>query len=168
MDKLKTFFYCQTIACMCCSFGFTADIDTTEEISAAAIIQVDSSLCTKEVLMTFFPQPITKAVLLKHKVPEDKAEVISKELVKKSEAVTKSVEEKASKMETNPFTDLSQRDAAVKLFRETLFEVFSSVIKENQIEMDSNEIQALLDDMQEVKGRLFVECIKKEQTSEKK
>lgn len=167
MKQMKTYICCQTFfALVCSSMLVAADVtpDTTTPTATTTTtskgLVIDSSLCTKDVLMTFFPQPVVKAVLIQHKIPQDKAEVIAKELSQKSQDVAKIVESKASKMDPNPFNDLSQRDTAVKIFRETLFEVFSQALKSNGIEKDNAEIQNILDDMQEAKGKLFVECIK--------
>ncbi|MBA3722174.1 MAG: hypothetical protein H0W88_07225 [Parachlamydiaceae bacterium] len=128
-------------------------------------LNVDQSLCSKEILMTFFPSPVVKAVLIQNKVSEADADTISKELAQKDQEVIRLVEERASKMESNPLGDLTQRDTAIKIFRETLFEVFAKTLKANNVKADENQIQTILDDMQQVKGKLFVECIKKERSS---
>jgi len=121
------------------------------------------SLCAKETLMVFFPQLIVKAVLMQYGVNEEKAEKIAKELAQKDQIVVQQVEIKASKMDPNPLNNVNQRDVGVKIFGETLYEVFASVLKENQAGMDDQQIQVILDDIREIKGKLFVECIKREQ-----
>ena len=126
-------------------------------------LQIDSALCTKDVLMTFFPGPIVKAVLVRYGVEPGKAEKIAEELSGKDREVVSDVEKKSAEYDPNPLNDLNQRDLAVKIFRETLYEVFAKVLKTNQVAGDDNEIQTILDDMKEIKGKLFVECIKKEQ-----
>jgi hypothetical protein len=123
------------------------------------------SLCTKDVLMTFFPAPTVKSVLIRNQIPSDQAEAIAKELSKKDQDILKLVEKKASQMDPNPFKDLSQRDAAIKLFRETLYEVFTGVLKEQGI-ADEDKINTYLEDIREAKGKLFVECIRKEKLKE--
>lgn len=143
------------IATLCCSNEILA-----EEKESSLL--VDPSLCSKEVLMTFFPQPIVQAVLIKHQVAAGEAEAIAKELSQKNQDIVKLVETKASQMDPNPFKDLSQRDAAIKIFRETLYDVFAGVLKKHGI-TDEKQIHQFLDDMQEVKGKLFVQCIRKEQ-----
>lgn len=121
----------------------------------------ESMTCSKEVLMTFFPQPIVRAILIRNKVPTDQAETISRELASRDQDIVKMVEKKASQKENNPFRDFSHREEAIKMFRETLYEVFSSVLKKYGMN-DDEKMRTLLDDIQEAKGRLFVECIKKE------
>lgn len=128
---------------------------------------IDTALCSKEILMSFFPQPVLKNVLIKHKVSEETADKIAKELSHKDQEVVKTVEHKAGEMEPNPLNDLSQRDLAIKIFRETLFQVFSQSLKDNKLSFDDAQIQTILDDMQEAKGKLFVECIKKEKNNHK-
>lgn len=117
--------------------------------------------CSKEVLMTFFPQPIVKAILIRNKIPAEQAEAISKELANKDQDIVKMVEKKAAQSENNPFRDFSHREEAIKMFREILFEVFSDVLKKYGVE-DKEKLRKILDDIQEAKGKLFVECIKKE------
>jgi hypothetical protein len=122
----------------------------------------DSNLCTKEELMTYFPQPLIKSILIKSKIEEDKAEEISKDLAQKGQDLEKLVAEKASSVEPNPFKDLSQRDTAIKIYRETLYEVFAKTMQSHGIS-NEDQIQLLLEDMQSAKSKLFVDCIKKEQ-----
>jgi hypothetical protein len=129
---------------------------------------VDTSLCTKEVLMTFFPQPVVKAILIRHGISESEANKIAKELSSKDPQVIKLVESKASAMDPNPLNDVNQRDTAVRIFSDTLYEVFSNVLKAHNVEASDNDIQTILDDTKEVKGKLFVECIKKEHSMKSK
>jgi hypothetical protein len=70
------------------------------------------------------------------------------------------VEEKASKMDPNPLKDPSQRQAAVKLFRDTLFEVFSGVLNEHGV-TDEQKVRAMLDDIQHQKAVRFAQCMEK-------
>lgn len=117
--------------------------------------------CSKEELMTFFPQEVVKSVLLKEQVSADQANEIAKELSQKDRELTKLIEEKAAKLDPNPFKDLSQRDTAIKIYRETLYEVFAKVLKANGIK-NEDKIQSLLEEMQAAKSKLFIECIRKQ------
>ena len=130
-------------------------------------LNINPSLCSKETLMTFFPQPIVKAVLIQYGVNEEDAIKISKELSKKDQEVVRIVEEKSAKLDPNPLNDLNQRDVAVKIFGETLYEVFAKVLKSYKVSADDNQIQEILDNMKEIKGKLFVECIKLERQTER-
>lgn len=120
---------------------------------------IDSSICRKEELLTFFPPMIVKEVLISHHIAENKVDVIAQELSKKQQVVIQIMEKKVSKMDPPPFEDVTQRDKALQIFKETLYEEFAAVLKSHDI-TDEKEIKAMLDDMQAIKGKLFVECIK--------
>ena len=96
-------------------------------------------------------------------MPQDKWDAIIKGLTDKDPEVLRAVEEKASKLETNPFKDRSaaQRQVAVKIFRETLFEKFNDVMKANGI-TDQKQVQAMLDDIALQKAKNFAACIEKQ------
>jgi hypothetical protein len=123
--------------------------------------QISDSMCTKEILMTFFPPSIVKSVLVRHQVPADKAAEIAEELSQKDREILRIVEKKASQMEINPFKDLNQRELAIKLSKETIYSVFAQVLKDHQI-TNEDQIHALLDDIQEAKGKLFINCFRNE------
>lgn len=142
------------ISMICCSISLHAE--TTEAVLS------NSMKCTKEELMTFFPQQIVQSILIKAKLPKEQASVIAEELSHKDRELAKIVEDKAEKLEPNPFKDLSQRDLAIKIYRETLYEVFAQVLKSHGI-TNKDQIQALLDEMQAAKSKLFIECVRKQQ-----
>ena len=100
---------------------------------------------------------------LKHfNVPEDKWEKgIAKSLAAKDKEVVKIVEKKAAAMTPNPLKDTQQRQAAVKLFRETLFEVFSDALKENGLQ-DESQFMPMLDQIQQQKAKKFALCMEKQ------
>lgn len=122
------------------------------------------STCTKEELMAFFPQQVVESVLIKSKIPPEQASEIAKELSQKDRELAKIVEDKAAKLDPNPFKDLSQRELAIKIYRETLYEVFAKVLKAHGVKSD-DQIQALLEEMQAAKSKLFIECIRKQTAS---
>jgi hypothetical protein len=117
--------------------------------------------CSKEELMMFFPQPIVKSVLLNAHISENNADEIAKDLANKDRGMAKIVDEKASQFNPNPFKDLSQRDQAIKIYQETLFEVFANVLKSHGIN-DENQIRSLLDEVRTVKSKQFIECMRQE------
>ncbi len=43
------------------------------------------SMCTKQELMTYFPQPLVKSILIKTNVKDDQAEAISQDLAQKGQ-----------------------------------------------------------------------------------
>ncbi|CUI16560.1 putative secreted protein [Candidatus Protochlamydia naegleriophila] len=156
----------QILSCVCCTImalNCFADVATDEKTGVA----VEPSFCTKEELMTYFPQPLVKAILLKSNVQEEQAAAIAEDLAQKGQELEKVVAEKAAKLDPNPFKDLSQRDVAIKIYRETLYEVFAKVMKNHGITSE-DQIQTLLDEMQLAKSKLFIDCIRREQNSPKK
>ncbi len=74
--------------------------------------------------------------------------------------------EKAALLEPNPFNDFSQRYTAIKIYRETLYEVFARTMNDHGI-TNEDQIQTLLDEMQQAKSKLFVDCIKREQSKKR-
>ena len=123
--------------------------------------QVDE--CSKEILLSYFPEPFVTPTLKKYNVPQDKWDAIVKGLAEKNKDVLRLVEEKASKLDPNPFKgfDPSQRAAAVKIFRETLTQVFSEVLKANGV-TDDSQIAQMLEDIQRQKAANFAKCREKE------
>lgn len=116
--------------------------------------------CSKELLLSYFPEQFVNESLKKFNVPQDQWAAINKELANKNDNVIKTVEEKASKMDPNPLKDPSQRQAAVKIFRETLLEIFSGVLKQHGVN-DDQKIAQILDDVQHQKAVRFAQCMEK-------
>src|SRR5262249_10869594 len=108
-----------------------------------------------------FPEPIVMDTLKRFNVPQDKWAGIAKSLSEKDKEVVKLVEKKASAMNPNPLKDTQQRQAAVKLFRDTLFEVFADAMKENGVE-DQSQLMPMLDDIQQQKAKKFAMCMEKQ------
>ncbi|WP_154017832.1 hypothetical protein [Candidatus Protochlamydia phocaeensis] len=148
--------YCTTVMILACS--------TTMAAQDKADISSDSLSCSKTELMTYFPKPLVKNILIKADLSQNQADSISEELAHKSQELEKIVSEKAAKLDPNPFKDLSQRDIAIKIYRETLYEVFAKVLKAHGI-TDDDRIQTLLDQVQIAKSKMFIDCIRKEQGS---
>lgn len=154
MISFLTSCICQaTLFMTCCCYLSAAD--------ESKPLALDASLCTKQNLMTFFPEPVVKAVLQRYQVPQQDIDAIAKDLAQKDLDVAKAVELKAANMQPNPFKDPSQRDVAHKVFRETLFEVFASTMKAHGMQ-DEDQLQAILEEIRSTKSKLFVECILKE------
>jgi formyltetrahydrofolate synthetase len=133
-------------------------------VSAQAAPAVDE--CSKELLLAYFPEPFVTPALKKFNVPQDKWAAITSGLAAKDKDILKTVEEKASKLTPNPFKDRdpAQRQVAVKIFRETLTQVFSDVLKANGI-TDDKQITAMLDDIQQQKAKNFAQCMEKQKQS---
>lgn len=148
---------------LCCataiSIGYSADLqaETTE------VVLSNSMKCTKEELMRFFPEQVVQSILIKANLPKEQSDAIAQELSQKDRELAKIVEEKSAQIEPNPFKNLSQRDLAIKIYRETLYEVFAKVLKSHGV-TNEDQIQSLLDDLQEARSKLFIECIRKQHT----
>lgn len=129
----------------------------------ATTLRADATLdeCTKELVSVLFPSQFVLETLKKYNVPESERDAIVNELNDKNKEVISVVEEKASKIDPNPLKDPSQRLQAVKIFRETLYEEFASVLKKHNV-TDDNQIQQMLKDINEQKTTRFTQCAAKE------
>ena len=155
MKKMISYFSCIFVSTVCCAI---LQGETTE------VVLSNSMKCTKEELMRFFPEQIVQSVLVKAKLPQEQADAIARDLSQKDRELAKLVEERSSKVDPNPFKNLSQRDLAIKIYRETLYEVFAKVLKAHGVTSD-DQIQTLLDELQEARSKLFIECIRKQPKS---
>lgn len=117
--------------------------------------------CTQEELMQFFPTKIVESILIQSNIPKEKAELIATTLSQKEKELSKIMESRSDKSIQSSFDIASQRENAAKIYHESLYEVFSKVMKENGI-TDSNQIKHLLDELQETRSQLFLECIRSE------
>lgn len=112
----------------------------------------------KELLLAYFPSPFVEETLQRFDVPKDKWEVINQELSSKDDEVIRLVDEKASKMDPNPLLDGGQKQVAAKLFRETLYHVFSEVMFAHGVS-DAQKVQEMLDCIQQLKAERFYQCM---------
>lgn len=117
--------------------------------------------CAKELLLSYFPESMVTDTLKRFNVPQDKWAGIAKSLSNKDKDIVKMVEQKATAMNPNPLKDPQQRQAAVKLFRDTLLQVFTDAMKENGVQ-DTAQFQAMLDDIQQQKAKKFAMCMEKQ------
>jgi hypothetical protein len=117
--------------------------------------------CSKELLLSYFPEKFVNETFKRFNIPEDKWKAINASLAIKDKEIVKLVEQKASSMNPNPLKDPQQRQAAVKLFRETLLQVFTDALKSNGIK-DTGQFQAMLDDVQQQKAKKFAQCMEKQ------
>lgn len=116
--------------------------------------------CSRELLISYFPKVFVTETLKKYNVPQDKWEAIASDLALKDKQVIKTVEDKASQLNPNPLKDPQQRQAAVKLFRETLTDLFASTMKANGV-TDEKQISDMLNDIQQQKAKRFAMCMQK-------
>ena len=152
--KTVNFGKCITLFCLTCSLAFTSAyaIDLNPKSG------VDE--CSRELLLSYFPEAFVNESLKKFNVPKDQWDAINKELTSKNDQVIKIVEEKAAKMDPNPLKDPSQRQQAVKIFRDTLFEVFAGVLRQHGV-TDDAQIKSMLEDIQHQKAVRFAQCMDK-------
>jgi len=119
-----------------------------------------SDECSRELLISYFPKVFVTETLKKYNVPQDRWDAIANDLAQKDKQVIATVEDKATKMNPNPLKDPQQRQAAVKLFRETLTDLFASTMKANGI-TDDKQISDMLNDIQQQKAKRFAMCMQK-------
>lgn len=116
--------------------------------------------CSNELLMAYFPKVFVNETLSKYKIPEDQWESINKELSEKDKDVLKLVKEKAEKISPDLLKDPQQRQTVVRLFKETLFDVFSQVMRAHGV-TDDKQIQEMQKDIEEQKIDRFKKCTSK-------
>lgn len=119
--------------------------------------------CSIELLRSFFPEKFVSSTLEKFNVPKEKRQAIINGLASRDKQVLKTVEEKAAKLNPNPFKDRDpkQRQVAVKLFRDTLLQIMTEVLNEQGI-TDQKQIQDMLDNINQEKAKNFRDCIEKQ------
>jgi hypothetical protein len=147
----------------CCTV-MTTSLTASDTEANVAKATPSALECSKEQLMSFFPQPIVQAVLADTDLTQEQIVSIARDLSQKDQELTKRAEQKASKLNPNPFNDLSQRDLSNKIYNETLYEAFAEALKAHGITKD-DQIQTLLNKMRETQSKLFIECIRKQQAS---
>ena len=146
---------------LCLILGFSALFTPYLSVSAIEPPPAAEDECAKELLLSYFPEPLVKETLKKFKVPEAQWAGITKSLTSQDKEIVKLVEDKAAKMNPNPLKDSQQRQVAVKLFRDTLLEVFSNALTENGFK-DKSQFQPMLDDIQQQKAKKFAICMDKQ------
>jgi len=147
-----------TTLCLFASSSFAEDVKPG--MASGTTKRPAADECSREALLAYFPEMFVKETLAKFGVPQDKWDAIVKDLNEKDKGILKTVETKAAAMNPNPLKDPNHRMEAVKIFKETLFEVFSGVLSANGI-TDKDKIQAMLDDVQQRKAKSFAVCLKK-------
>ena len=141
-------------ACLLISTSFAQEDQSTPKAPSGV------EDCSHELLISYFPKVFVQETLKKFNVPQDKWDAIINELGEKDKLVIKTVEEKAASLDPNPLKDPKLRQDAVKLFRETLTNIFSSTLKAQGI-TDEKQIQDMLDDIQQQKAKRFASCMSK-------
>ena len=122
-----------------------------------------TEFCSKEVLLAYFPENFVRETLNNFKVPQNQRDAIVKEMNAKEKDVIKLVDEKAAKLNPNPLKDRTpeSRHETVRIFRETILEVFGDVLKDHGI-TDDKQVQSMLADIQQQKAKNFAKCMEKQ------
>jgi hypothetical protein len=128
-------------------------------VSAVAPAGMDE--CARELLLSYFPEQFVNETLERYNVPRDKWASINQALSAQDKEIIRMVEERASQISPNPLKDPQQRQAAVKLFRETLLKVFSDAMRANGV-TNEQDYQAMLDDIQKQKAKKFAQCMQRQ------
>lgn len=129
-------------------------------VSSHAVVAQNTDDCSKEILLSYFPAPYVKETLKKFNIPQNKWDSIVTALSITDKTIISDVENKANKIRPNMMKDPQQRQAVVKLFRETLLKAFGDAMKSNGI-TDEKNFQAMLDDIQQQKAKAFARCMEK-------
>jgi hypothetical protein len=116
--------------------------------------------CSKDQLLSYFPPQFVEETLKRFDISPERREAIKAQLTEKDKEIVQLVQEKAAKLHPNPLGDSQKRQEAVKIFRETLFEIFSSVMEKNGV-LDEKKVQSMLDDIQRQKAEQFSRCIER-------
>lgn len=140
-----------------CFFSSVLAQDTTINAAPSAAASNAANECTKELLLSYFPQNFVKETLKKFNVPQDKWDSIAQALADRNKDVVKLVEDKAAQQNPNPLKDPALHQQAVAIFRDTLLQVFSDVAKANGV-TDDEQIKKMFVDIQQQKAKRFVEC----------
>lgn len=128
-------------------------------VSAAS--SAERTAMEQDEMMSYFPEKFVANTLEKYKVPQAQRMAIQKELADKDQEVVALVEEKAAKMDPNPLRDPKLRQEAVKIFRDTLYEVFSQVMHTHGM-TDREELHSMLDDIQQQKAEYFAQMLEQQ------
>ena len=130
--------------------------------SPASVSAYSDSVDTEQdEIVSYFPKKFVAQTLEKYKVPQGQRLAIQNALVDKDQEVISLVEEKAAKMDPNPLRDPKLRQEAVKIFRDSLYEVFSKVMHAHGIS-DKEELHSMLDDIQRQKAEYFAQSIEEQ------
>jgi len=123
--------------------------------------------CSEDVLFKFFPKGFVLEVLEAHNVPQDKADNIAETLYQADQEVFQLITSKANAMDPNPLEEVSAEKERAKLFRDSLTQVFTAAMEDNGVD-DPKEIQAMLDEVQQMRMERFVQCQKEGRLPQKK
>jgi hypothetical protein len=134
--------------------GQTANANTQPEQISTPKVE-----CSLETFKAFFHPVFVTDVFSRYNVPREEWDAIIHELAEEDKNVFALVEEKAATMDPNPLKDPTQREAAIRLFRDTQIEIFSRVLKAHNI-TDDQQILSMLDEIQKQKAKAFAECMR--------
>ncbi|MEM1283189.1 MAG: hypothetical protein AAGG81_06510 [Chlamydiota bacterium] len=129
------------------------------QLNANEEIQVD---CSKNLLLSYFPESVVNEVLGDYRVPQNLWPAINADLAEQDTIIVNIVDQKSRAIQQNSAYDVRQKDVVVGIYRETLYEVFAETLKKYGIDRKA-QAEAMLDQIQYKKGKLFKECMQSKQ-----
>jgi len=122
--------------------------------------EMQETECSEDIIMSYYPEPFVAETLEKFEIPQAQRSAIIRDLAEKDREVVPIVEEKAGKMSPNPLRDPKHRQEAIKIFRDTLYELFAATMQAHGVN-DQEQIQAMLDNIQQQKAKQFAACMER-------
>jgi hypothetical protein len=113
--------------------------------------------CDSAELNKNFPDAYVNYVLEFYNIPKNKWKFITDELASKEGSVQQIVKDKAAEMSPNPLTPPVESVTVSRLYRETIYDIFSSTLKDNEIESETT-IRDMFSRILDMKGKRFWEC----------
>lgn len=114
--------------------------------------------CFRELETNFFKQILLYQALSLHHVYQSQWSPIYQDLVKRSADIPRTVRDKASRMHRNPLQDPFQKDVAVDILRQTLYDAFVEVLKIHNITNES-DIKDMFNYIQERQPEYLRRCM---------
>ena len=111
--------------------------------------------CNSPELEHNFPETYVNNVLEFYNVPKNKWKYITEDLSSKEGTIEQIIKEKASKINPNPLVAPVQFVTVSRLYRETLYETFRDVMKNNDVENEAT-IRDMLSRILDLKGKRFL------------
>lgn len=152
------------LACFMAALLYSAPLKASATNSDESDSLEEPVKCTKEELINFFPQQVVEHVLIKAKIPRDKAHKIAVELSQKNMELLNTVEEKSSHLQKNLSNNSNLQDQTIKIYGDTLHDMFTKVLKAYGID-DETQAQNLLEQIRLERSKHFIECLRLQQNS---
>ncbi|MEC7839548.1 MAG: hypothetical protein VX777_05880 [Chlamydiota bacterium] len=123
------------------------------------VVEIEED-CSKDLILSYFPEKIVNNVLQSYNIAQELWPAINEDLKSQDAIIVSKVEDKTKSMNPNPLRDPAQKDIAVNIFRETLYETFSDVMKKYGVD-SPEQSQAMMNQIQYEKAEHFKRCMDK-------